>query len=434
MGGKASSAAVALAGMFAVVVVGIFLRKAWWLRALKALIESGIFALLTYRLFLSGVSINDNLTSATSVRASTWQQLDPLVGKWGPLAGTIGLSLAALARFGGLFWLGLRQPTRTQPAILVSLGALAAGIAALFVLRGGINDLWFVLAASAPAAVVSAYGVGQATQWLNTSWIQSRPRNPLTVAVLVSLVASAICIVLSLNWNISEQVSRDSIFAWPGLIHWLAAVSPWIIIPVFVAVWVRWRSIDHSFQHQLFVVVSISAVALTLTSVVTRPAVLWTQSRQLVTDKGLVNQDIVSPGGVQETGTTGTTSDFRLIDWQIAAAQWLSVNTEETDIIGTSAPFTAQIPALTGRQMYLAGADYQRGLGDATQVSEVDQRIRISEGVQTDDWDQSVRAMCSQGVQYLWLEGESGVTQTIQPIQVFGPISLLDLNQACGNG
>lgn len=403
VGGKASSTAVAISGMLLVNVVGILRRQPWWRASLVVTVVMVASAALTYLWVLSGVSINDNLTEAASVRASTWQQLDPLVGTWGPLLGTLGLSLAVLARFGGFLWLGADRSARFQPSVLLTAGAVIAGLGALFALRGGINDLWFVLAASAPAAVVSAYGVGQAAQWLQEKVSSKSPFSPVSVALGVSVVAGIMSLLFSLNWNVPSSVSADSLFTWPGLLYWLAAVSPWILIPVLsaLAVWLLVPRLTS--RNGLAAVIALTSISLTLTSIITRPAALWTQSRHLVTDIGIVTQD--SPAENEAaTGEVVVGAEPALVDQQIQAAEWLTEHSTVSDIVATSGPFTAQIPALTGRQMYIAGAQYQRGLGDSAQVADVDRKAQLSEKLLTESWDLAVAEMCGSGVTWIWIE------------------------------
>lgn len=432
VGGKASSTAVALAGMALTGTLGLVLHKQWWRRAVVATLIVLVTSFVTYLLILSGVSINENLTEAASVRASTWQQLDPLIGIWGPLFGTLGLTLAVIARFGGFMWLGAHREYRTQPAVAVTAGAVLAGIVALFALRGGINDLWFVLAASAPAAVVSAFGVGQAAQWLQHTTKFRWNRWPILMSLGISIIAGLVSMVLSMNWSSASGSQTDSIFAWPGILFWLSAVSPWIVIPILALIAARFAGQKILGRNGIKIVIAISAISLTLTSIITRPAVLWTQSRQLVTDIGVVTPEGAAPTSVQANEVTPTATPT-LADHQVAAAEWLKSNSQSTDIVGTSAPFTAQIPALTGRQMYLAGAQYQRGLGDSTQVDQVDRRAKISEGLLTDEWAVAAREMCDQGVDLVWIEGSSPMSQLYIATKIIGRISIFQTTTFCSD-
>ena len=429
MGGKASSAAVAIAGMLLATAVGIALRSWWWRRAALASAVAISAGLITYVVVLSGVSLSENLADSTSVRASTWQQLDPLIGKWGPLVGTLGLALAVLTRSGGLLWLMSVRDARRQPTFLVALGAVIAGILALFALRGGINDLWFVLAASAPAAVVSAYGAGQAAQWLKEQWVRSPRFSPLAWALSIGVVASFASMVLSLNWSISTDISRDSLFAWPGILWWLSAVVPWVLIPILAAIPVRLNGQSIVTRSGLLSIAAFAAIALTVTSIATRPSVLWTQYRPLATDIGLV-----SPGALavftpsEELAPVTTTT---LVESQQSAAEWIVNNSELTDIIGTSAPTSAQIPALTGRAMYIAGENYQRGLGDSTEVGEVTRRSEISRSLLSQNWEPSIREMCRSGVDLWWVEGDSPITVKNDPAIAFGDIAVFRSSTLC---
>jgi hypothetical protein len=392
MGGKASTSIVAIAGIGFTAIIGLISRSDWAKRAIIASLVSITFGAVTYLLVLSGVSINDNLTDAISVRASTWQQLDPVIGRWAPVLGTLALLLAVFARLGGLAWLGANRRTRRSPEVLFSIGAVLISVIALIVLRGGINDLWFLLAASAPAAIVSAYGVGQASARL------TRPL--LIAAVFIAIAASLVSLLLSLNWEFDQSAVKDSFFAFPGVLFWLAAVTPWLVVALLAAITLRLRGKGMPVRSVVMSATAITVIALTLTSLLTRPAVVWTQSRQSVTDIG-----VVTPTPASDVLATNSSGESPSYVYRADASVWLKNNTAKSDLIATSAPGLANIPALTGRQMYLAGSVYQLGLGNAAEADTVVNRSTLSTSLATSEWPIASAQMCAAGVDWFWIEG-----------------------------
>ena len=211
-GGKVSHAAVAGGGIIVVVAVGLMTRAEWSRRAVIAAVVAGLGMLAAYAWVLAGVAVDRNLTEEIAVKASTWQGLDPLVGRLGVALGTAALVLAILARLAGVGWMLALRRTRSLPDTLVATGAVLVGLIAMLLLREGVNELWFVLAASAPAAVVSAVGVGYALGPLSRGM---RPlRRPLAWALVISIPATGACLALSgeLVWAPrSPQLARPRV-------------------------------------------------------------------------------------------------------------------------------------------------------------------------------------------------------------------------------
>jgi hypothetical protein len=107
------------------------------------------------------------------------------------------------------------------------------------------------------------------------------------------------------------------------------------------------------------------------------------------------------------------------------------LDSAQLGFVATSSPTSAQIPALTGRAMYLAGNNYQRGLGDSVQVDEVDRRSELSRLLLTENWEQSVREMCKNGVDLWWVEGVSPIKFVYDPEITFGEITLFRSSTLC---
>jgi hypothetical protein len=414
-GGKVSHVAVAVGGFALITLIGLILRPAWWRRAFVLFAAAMIGALLVYVWVLSGVGIQGNLAESAAVRASTWQGLDPVVGRWGPLLGTLVLLLAAITRVSGVAWLARNRAGRTSPEFLFALGSLAVGACALFLLRGGINELWFLLAASAPLAVVSAYGVGQAQSWLNL-----RVPRALLYSVVIAILASLLSLALSLNWQFDSPPS--DFFLWPGILFWLSVTSVWLF--VVLGSWLIAPA------GKLTAVFALSISALVFTSVFTRPAVLWTESRPLMTDIGVVTPSTEIGSGIASLAGSGS-----LFSDSLSAADWVSANTARRDKIATNSAWSAFIPALTGNQMFLAGSRYQAGLGDASQVGEALRRAELSAvidvaAINAGLTDATIQHLCQAGVAYVWLEGALDIG-VIKPVYSNDSISIYPLETQC---
>jgi len=418
IGGKASTGIVALGAMAVTTVAGFLLRQPWKSRALIFTLVTFFAAGIAYLWVLSGIAIDENLTEQVSVKASTWQGLDPIVGRWGVLLGTTALILAVTARVAGLGWLLKSRESVKEPSVIFAVGAMATGISAILLLSEGINELWFVLAASAPAAIIAAYGSGQAA---------SQIKRPLTLASIAAIPASAVTLLLSRNWGFSGQNPSSSLLAWPGVLYWLAAVSIWTLIPTIslLLLWNR-KSFRMSSQRLLISVVAISVIALPMTSLLTRPAALWTQYRTLTTEIGMVTPNsltVDSPN--QQIGLKSQ------IDDQLAGSEWLLGNSSPKDLIATSEPTSAQIPALTGRQMYLGGSIYQLGLGSASESEIVRTRFELSERLGGPNWSTALETICSNGVEWFWIEGNEFITSSFEPSFKSNGVSIFARTTLC---
>jgi hypothetical protein len=425
-GGKASHVAVALGGFALVSVLAIVLRKNCWRRSLVLFAAAIVGAVVVYVWVLAGVGLEANLSDSIAVRASTWQGLDPVAGKWGPLLGTIALLLAVLPRVIGMSWLAATRTGRKSPELHFALGSLAVGVLALFVLRGGINELWFLLAASAPLIVISSFGIGQAQ-----SWLRPRIQPALTSTVVIAAFASLLSLVLSLNWKFDSQ--PFDFFLWPGILYWLSVTGVWVLIVVGSLLTVQHfpsKTVEGKRPNFLTAVFALSISALVLTSVFTRPAVLWTESRPLTTDIG-----VVTPATELGVTSLGTDAGGSLLIDLVSAAEWINAHTDRSDQVATNKPVSSFIPALTGNQMYLAGSRYQAGLGDASQLSEVDRRGEVSSlisvAVSNELSDETVlQELCETGVAYIWIEGPANPGEN-QPVYSNESVSIYSLSKQC---
>lgn len=389
-GGKISHALVAAGGASLVVLVGLWTRAAWWRRAALATAVAGAAMAVTYVLVLSGVAIDRNLTESAAFKASTWQGLDPVAGRLGVVLGTAALVLAITARFGGLGWLLANRTSRLKPEVLFATGGVLVGLVAMIVLREGVNELWFILAASAPAAVLAADGIGAALRRVRRT--SSEVRRPLLWSIVIAMPAAAACLLLSRNWGSHQSV-----------LNWLSPLSVWLLVPVGAIIVIL--VLDRSPRRVLHVV-ALSVAGLAITSIATRPAALWTASRPIATVVGTV-QPVA--GGIFDDSrpTTANGRPPKEVFAEVRdAADWIESNTGTDVILATTDPVSALVPALTGRQMYIAGARYQAGLGRANETGLVAERTAAARAFALAPSAITAGPLCDTGVDFAWFEGQ----------------------------
>ncbi len=411
-GGKISHAMVAVGGVVLVTLVLIVRRDPLWRRSLMLSLVSGVSMLITYIIVLAGVAVNRNLTEEIAVKASTWQGLDPIAGRLGVALGTIALLAAILARVAGMLW-----PRASARPIIndwwFALGGLVVGVAAMLALSEGVNELWFILAASAPAAVLSARGVGTAASWLTHSYPQLASRRRASL-LLVAVPGSLACLGLSRNWSEHQ-----------ALLNWLSPISIWVLIPV-TSVLVAWLAFGRG--HLIRTCAVLTICALPLSSILTRPATLWTSQRTITTEAGVITPTSgsgVSGSGVSASAssigdteqppesmpalsdqtTPTTTSDTDIYAAQRAAAEWVEAHTSADAVIATTDPLSALVPALTGRQMFIAGNRYQEWLGAEENIDTVRARSEASIALAAGPEPRALSLLCSAGGRWVWNAG-----------------------------
>lgn len=417
IGGKASSGLVVLGALSFCVLISAIFHAPWTKRAILTTTVAFLAAATCYLWVLSGIAIDENLTESVAVKASTWQNLDPIAGRWATWMGTFALIMAVSTRIIGMTWFFESREKFARPAIVFVTGAMLTGFAALILLSDGINELWFVLAASAPTSIIAAYGVGQAFQRLEI---------PLWLPIVVALPASALSLILSWNWRIADNLNDNSFFKMPGLLYWLSIVLVWIVIPILSFLVLRMKHYNPEIRNLVTATCGLSIIALTLTSILTRPAVLWTQTRVLTTEIGLVK-----PQANFEDSNIQSASGSDVIDDQLAAALWLQENSKVTDLIATSNPGSSFIPALTGRQMYIAGYLYQIGLGASSEAETVEQRAASSSLLASGELGAISQDLCTQDIDWFWIENSNENLLGRQPAYTSKNVSVYSSQSLC---
>jgi hypothetical protein len=405
-GGKASHGIVALGAVGLLALVGVVTRSPWWRRAVVGLAIVAIAVGTTYVVVLSGVAIDRNVADDLAVKASTWQGLDPFVGAVGVALGTFALLLAVLARLAGLGWLMATPTGRQQADSWLAVGGLVVGVAAMLVLRQEINELWFVLAASAPGAVLSAVGVGAALARVARLERRGPLRRSLAWAAVIAIPSTAACLVLSWNWPQDRS--------W---LNWLAPISVWVVAPAAAAIVVI--ALGRG-PRRVLAGTALAVAAITLTAIGTRVSSAWTISRPVTTEAGSRPVESTTPG----TGPAG----MAYAD-AVAAGEWLTGRTDA--VVATGDPASSLVPALSGRQMFLAGERYQVGLGPASEEQVVLARAVQSRAFATAPSATTAGPLCEAGVDYVWLEPAAG--QVPEPAIAYrnGTVRIVDLRGFC---
>jgi hypothetical protein len=415
VGGKVSHAAVAAAGLVVVTAVGVVRRAPWARRSGVVLVVAAVAMVVAYLWVLQGAALDQNLTETVAVKASTWQGLDPLVGRWGPVLGTLGLIAAMLARPAGLLALLGRKPFRDDPAVLWALGGLLAGLGALLVLREGINETWFFLAASAPAGALSAVGAGVLARDLAARGL----RHPLGVAIAVTVPVSLVILAATWNWPIDPDSPA------PRLIPWFAAVAVWILAPL--GAWIALRLRTSPAGAGIPAVAALAVLVIVVSTIATRPSALWTTTRPVITDIGIVIPQASNVGG----GTQPSAAALATEEDRRAALAWLEDTANANDVVATTRPTSAQIPAETGLRTFLSGQIYQAGLGPAGSAAEVDRRAALVSELASTEWAPAIAELCAAGVTYFWVEGDAPVLGAVNPAFTTPSVAVFGRDQVC---
>ncbi len=357
-------------------------------------------------IFVLGSSSSGDLQILTwDYRASSVQGLDLSSVWWGTALGTVLLTLAIIPRAGGTIGL----PRRSAGAALAA-GLVVASVAPVWILSQGVNELWFAVAAAAPLAVLSAMGLERL--WVATEVTRGAKRWPWIAAG--AGVVSALLAALLWPSGSSDVVSLRA----------LGPLLPWIGASVVAGVvWLR---------DSRPLVLPVLATVLIVSAAVGRGITV-------AGDVGLEsstgpNVSVSSPVETKDPDASGTTDatqapadpepqsaneDMRVgsIEWSVErnqAAVWLRNNARNDDILATNQVEQAMIPAVVRLRTYLSGLPYQAMYGSRSMAGEVPVRDAYSRSLTEGLTPESASALCSAGVDWLWVEGGSkGITTAV---------------------
>jgi len=104
-----------------------------------------------------------------------------------------------------------------------------------------------------------------------------------------------------------------------------------------------------------------------------------------------------------------TNEDMRVgsIEWSVErnqAAVWLRSNARNSDILATNQVQQAMTPAVVRLRTYLSGLPYQAMYGSRSMADEVPVRDAYSRSLTEGLTPEAVNALCSAGVDWLWVE------------------------------
>ena len=386
-GGKVSAGAVALIAVVTLCAVALARRLPWRVTALGLTVATSAGLALGYAVVVAGSANPGGLRILQLLdRASSVQGLNPVPGALGIVAGTMIMILALSARWAGLLWLVGSRRTRWSPSAILGIGFALAGVGTAAVLSGGLNDMWFALAASAPLAVVSAAGAGNAWASLPTG---TRSRGIMALVLVGSAVIAGLVAGLWLTGASGGNV-------WVATWRWAGPITAVIgaaLIGTAVAAFARPT-------RRIAAVVAGSVIALVFVSAPGR--LLGFGSGQVGVQPGLSN-DAFAPieeyvPGVDEVIVRAWTSD------EVATAERLRSASTPQDLVVTNVTFSPLVPALTGRQTVASGILYQAPYGRPGAVPALLERERMSWSVIDHQDGRALSAVCALGAKWAWID------------------------------
>ena len=394
-GGKISSGAVAAAAVLWLAFIGIVRRAAWRGRVLTIAAVVVVAVIVGYLLVVSGSADPGGLKLGNLVnRASSIQGMNPIAGRIGIVLGTLLLALAISARWAGLLWFLGNKERRWEPVTQLGVGLALAGVGTVLLVSGGMNDTWFALAASAPLAVISAAGAGDAWQrFAAHRW-----------AVLFCCVGAAVVffVVIALIWGTGSSGGNIWVSTW----RWagpLVGVVGAALIGLLVARRFGGESRQTWFAATVIILVLIAAFG-----------------RLLGVGTGLVgvqpgfNADAFGPM-VSFTSAKDNTAVREWSSDQQDAANLLRESAAAEDLIATNVTFSPFVPALTGLPTFVSGIMYQAPYGRPAGVPVLLERERQSWAFIDQPNAESAGPLCEAGVSFIWVDPTRTQTRSWAP-------------------
>ena len=387
-GGKINSAAVVLVGWGLVAVVALVRREAWMARAwlVMAVLLAAFGA--TYVAWIGGPAQADNFGVGSLLnRASSVQGLNPSQASWGIVAGTVILSIAVLPRWAGLAWLVASVRSRWKPLTVFSIGTGGAGILALLLLNGGINDSWFALSASAPLSVASAVGVSRAVQATapGRGWL---PAPIIVVAGAASVLLGAIVLAL---WSFGPDSSPTLRWSGPLVAMFGAAAAGGVLARIARPAGAR------------------RATALALTIVVLVGMACLGRVLSLGSARFAVQPESgFSSSEFRPFELFTTAIDQQSVNsWsptQARAADWLRQHVDDDGLVATNIAFSSLVPALSGRSTYISEIHYQALFGRADRIEDLLAREAATWAFVDRPSSSTAAPLCAAGVDAIWVD------------------------------
>ena len=385
-GGKISAGAIAVAATAWVALVGLVRREPWARRGLIAGVVTLVAFGLGYVLVVAGSADPGGLRLGSLLnRASSIQGMNPVPGSIGIVLGTLILALAIAVRWAGLAWLVADRGRRWDPSTVVGAGLAIGALATVLLISGGMNDTWFALAASAPLAVVSAAGAGEASLFLGPS----RWRPLLWAAV----AAAALFVVVAALW--ATGASGGTV--WTGTLRWAGPVVG--VLGALVVGWLLGRAYGPPGATMRSWLAG-SVIVLVLLAAGGR--VLGVGTGQVGVQPGLGAGDFTPIESFTDARDTVMVTEWS--DQHQAAARWLRERATESDLVATNVTFSPLVPALTGMQTLASGILYQAPYGRPDAVAPLLEREAQGWAFIDEPSSASVAPLCAAGVTRLWVD------------------------------
>lgn len=406
-GGKISAGVVAIAAVIFLTLAALVLRISWSRKAFVLAVFSLIAFILGYVLIVSG-SANPGGLRILSVldRASSVQGLNPIAGSTGIVLGTVIMIIAIAARWAGLGWLFAERSQRRSPSALLALGFALGGLATVVLLSGGLNDTWFALAASAPLAVVSAAGVGEAAIALGGT------RHSTRVVLLASVIAAVLYAVVTVLWLTGASGGN----VWVSTARWLGPIVA--VIGALVGGVILARIFSSIRERELSTLENSStgfgtsatplrlswlAGAIVILVLISGPGrLLGVGSGQVGVQPGL-SSDAFAPI-TQYVPGIDTASVREWSNTQVAAGKWLKVHAGADDRIATNVTLSPLVPALSGVSTLASGVVYQAPYGRSSGIAPLLARESESWAFIDRPSATTVEPLCAAGVTWLWVD------------------------------
>ena len=397
-GGKISAGAVGLAAVLWVALVGLTRRADWWRRGVAAAGTVLVAFGLGYLLVVAGSADPGGLKLFNLIdRASSIQGLNPVAGSIGIIIGTLVLVLAIAIRWSGLLWFLADRDRRWRPDSVLGVGLALAAAGTVIVISGGMNDTWFALAASAPLAVISAAGAGEA-------WLSLGERRWRALAWLVGAAVVLVGIVTVL-WMTGASGGNVFVATWRWLGPLVGVVGA-VVLGALIG-----RRLGGGGRAPAL------AGAVLLLVLISAPGRALGVGTGLVGTQPSLGEDAFSP--IESfTETIDRTAIREWSDQHVAAAEWLRANAAPDDMAATNVTFSPFVPALTGLRTFVSAILYQAPYGRPAGVPVLLERERQSWEFVDAPSAASIAPLCEAGVDWVWVDPARTETRDWGPFAV----------------
>ncbi len=385
---KVSTAAVAAAALVALALWQLIQHRKVSVIQFGIVIAGLVPMAVAYFVFLAGGNGGGGIAVGSLLdRASSEQGMNPTVGVLGVALGTGILALGIGARWVGTLWLATDSAWRARPEFAIGIGLVGSGVGAAVVLNGGQNELWFAAAAAGPLAALSAVGVGNAWEFVNSRVTGKRVLSVLAV-VLSALVVYMVVWVL---WATGPSGGN----VWNPTLRWVGPIAGLVVagaLAWLVTVLLGARSL--MVGAGIFVVIATLATA---------------PGRLLGVGTGLVG----SPPNVRNEFFSPPTAKIPYLDQELVyaipasylrAGEFLRSNSSRGDRLVTNLTFSSIVPALSGLQTVVSGTWYQTPYGSAGGEKLLLAREDASFAFIDQPSAATAAPLCELGVRWVWID------------------------------